>query len=134
MAWIDDRLWCHPKFTDISDRAAWVWVKSVAYSAGFQTHGLLTAGQQKAIGTDARARRELVSAGLWHEADGCISIHDWADHNGKRDDHRARDRERKRRQRERERATDGHAEVTRTSHVTPNGKSTVTAQVDRVKE
>lgn len=98
MAWIDDRIWCHRKFADLTDHAFATYVKAVAYSAGLATHGHLTPGQQKLIGADGRARRELVAAGLWDQnGDGTsIDIHDWEAHNGKRDARRQADRERKR--------------------------------------
>jgi hypothetical protein len=104
MAWIDDRIWCHPKFTDLSPAAAWVWVKAVAYSTGFATKGHLTTGQQRTVGSDKRIRRELVAAGVWDEAaDGGVTIHDWDDHNSKRDDRREKERVRLRAYRERTR-------------------------------
>lgn len=106
MAWIDDRIWCHTKFSDLSDRAAWVWVKSVAYSTGLSTRGVLTKGQQKLVGSSATVRVQLVAAGLWDEGDdGSVAIHDWADHNSKRDERRVRERERLRARRKSERET-----------------------------
>ena len=39
MAWVDDRIWCHQKLADLSDRAFRVWVNGIAYSSGFQTKG-----------------------------------------------------------------------------------------------
>lgn len=102
MAWIDDRIWCADKFTDISNDAFAVWVRSVAYSSGMSSAGHLSAGQQKLVGSTTRTRRELIEARLWDEnGDGkSILIHDWDEHNGKRDARRAADRDRKRRQRE----------------------------------
>lgn len=100
MAWIDDRVWCHPKFTDISDRAFRTHINGIAYSTGFGTRGTLTAGQQKTIGSDAKIRRELVVALLWDELEaGSVAIHNWHEHNGKRDARRAADRERKKKER-----------------------------------
>ena len=96
MAWLDDRVWCHPKVADVSDRSFRVWVNGMAYSSGFGTRGVLTAGQQRTIGADARVRRELIAAGLWDETDDGVVIHDWDEHNAKRDARRAADRERKR--------------------------------------
>lgn len=97
MAWVDDRIWCHPKFTDISDRAFRTHINGIAYSTGFGTRGTLTAGQQRKVGSDARIRRELVAAELWDALeDGAVGIHNWDEHNGKRDARRAADRERKR--------------------------------------
>ncbi len=97
MAWIDDRIWCHPKFVDLSDRAHRVYVDGLAYSAGFSCRGHLSPGQQRKIGSDAKARRELIEARLWDEnGDGAsVYIHDWDDHNGKRDARREADRVRK---------------------------------------
>jgi hypothetical protein len=97
LAWLDDRVWCKPKFTDLSDRAFRVWVSGVCYSAGFARKGYLTAGQQKTVGADAKVRRELVAAQCWEERDdGVVYIHDWDEHNAKRDRAREKDRERKR--------------------------------------
>ncbi len=106
MAWLDDRAWCHPKLTRLSDRALRVWVSGLCYSAGFGTKGRLEDVHQKLIGTTEKAKRELVSIGLWHDVEnGAVLIHDWDEHNDKRDAKRASDRERKRRQRDKERDT-----------------------------
>lgn len=98
MAYIDDRIWCHGKFADLSDHAFAVYVKALAYSSGMECKGHLTSGQQRLIGGTAKARRELISARLWDEnGDGqSVYIHDWDEHNSKRDERRAADRERKR--------------------------------------
>lgn len=122
MAWIDDRIWCHPKFADISDRAFRVWVSGVAYSTGFATRGALTPGMQKQVGSDARVRRELVAAGVWDEmGSGSVLIHDWDEHNSKRDARRANDRDRKRKAR---------AESSGTSAGQSAGSTAVAARVD----
>lgn len=100
MAYLDDRIWCHPKFAEVSAGSAWAWVKSVAYSSGFNTRGRLTSGQLRTIGASAKNRRDLVEAGLWHDGpDDGITINDWDDHNGKRDARKQADRERKRAER-----------------------------------
>lgn len=104
MAWLDDRAWCHPKLTRLSDAAFRVWVAGICYSSGFSTQGELEPDHQRVIGVTRKVRSELVSLGLWVEDDaGSVLIHDWDAHNGKRDRRRAADRERKRRQRDRER-------------------------------
>lgn len=113
MAWIDDRVWCHPKLTDISKPAFAGWVKAVCYSTGFQTRGALTNGQLAIIGVTRKERAELVAAGLWADTKDGIEVHDWDDHNSRRDDRRAAERERKQRQRKREREAAGPADVTR---------------------
>ncbi len=101
MAWLDDRVWCHPKIVGLSANAFRAHINAIAYSSGFGTAGVLSAGQQKIIGASGRDRRELVAAELWDQVDaGGIQIHDWDEHNGKRDARRAADRERKRQERD----------------------------------
>lgn len=96
MAWIDDRLWCHPKVADLSDAAYRAFVNGIAYSSGLSTRGFLTAGQRRTIGCGRRAYTELIDAGLWLEqADGSVAIKDWDEHNGKRDARKQKDRDRK---------------------------------------
>lgn len=96
MAWVDDRIWCHPKFTGLSPAAGWVWTKGCAFSAGMGTGGVLTREQQKLVGAKPKVRQELVAAGLWDDRGETIYVHDWDEHNGKRDARRVADRERKR--------------------------------------
>lgn len=103
MAWLDERIWCHPKVTDLSDRAFRVWINSIAYSSGMQTLGLLSVQQQRLLGSSPRIRKELFAAGLWDEAGDGVLIHDWEHYNADRDAKRAADRMRKRLQRDRER-------------------------------
>lgn len=127
MAWVDDRIWCHPKLVDLTDAAFRAWVNGVAYSTGFGTRGQLTAGQQRTIGATSRARRELVGAGLWDETETGIVYHDWDAHNGKRDARREADRERKRQLR------NGGTSAGTSAGQTPGtsqGTSTVAARVD----
>lgn len=83
MAWIDDRIWCHPKISDISDAAFRAWINGIAYSFGFHTRGKLTSAQQRLVGATPRIGRELTVAGLWEENGDGIFIHDWNVHNGK---------------------------------------------------
>jgi len=132
MAWIDDRIWCHPKVARLSDSAFRAWISSICYSSGFGTLGRLELEHQRVIHTPKKARSELLAAGFWHECEnGAIAIHDWADHNDKRDAKRAADRERKRRQRERERELSRH--VTRdVERDAPRDKRTLKS--DRVTE
>ena len=104
MAWLDDRVWCHPKLTDLSNHAFRVWAHGICYSTGFGTRGRLTRGQQRTIGADKKATAELVDAGLWDIDGSEVVYHEWDEKNGRRDDRRAKDRERKRVERERKRA------------------------------
>ncbi len=107
MAWLDDRVWCHPKIIGLSDRAFRVHVCAIAYSSGFSTAGVLTAAQQTLVGCAAKQRLELVAAGLWDDLGGSVRIHDWDEHNGKRDARRANERERMRRTRREQSAHNG---------------------------
>lgn len=119
MAWIDNRIWAHPKLLACTPRARWVYVAGLAYSAGFSTRGTLTKSHQKAIGSTAKTRQELVQNLLWHESEterGSVEINDWDEHNEKRDDaleaRRQADRDRKHRERERRRTDKSHVTVT----------------------
>lgn len=96
MAWLDERIWCHPKFVDLTGDQFAAYVKGIAYSAGFTTAGHLTPGQLRTIGASAKDTQALIAAGLWEPNGNGVFIHDWAEHNGKRDARRAADRERKR--------------------------------------
>jgi hypothetical protein len=100
VAFVDDRIWCHPKFTDLSADAFATWVRALAYSSGMGTKGHLSPAQQKLVGGLPRVRAELVRASLWDENGSGIVIHDWDEYNGQRDARREADRERKRRARE----------------------------------
>ncbi len=104
MAWIDDRIWCLPKFTPLSAPAFAAYIKGIAYSSGMGTKGRLEPSVQKLIGGSRKIRAELVDGNLWDlNGDGeTVLIHDWDEHNAKRDLKRENDRERKRRQRGKE--------------------------------
>ncbi len=130
MAWIDDRIWCHPKFADLSSAAFRLYVCGVAYSSGFGTRGYLTRGQQRQIGAAGKTRGELITAGLWDEqADReTVYVHDWDVHNAKRDARREADRVRKREARQSIRASLGTSAGQ--SAGTSRGASTLSARVD----
>lgn len=100
MAWLDDRLWCHPKLVPLSDKAFRVYVNGITYSSGFQLRGELKLAHQKAVGSTVPIKKELVKGLLWDELDGgVVYIHDWEEHNGRRDARRKADTQRKRSQR-----------------------------------
>jgi len=98
MAWIDDRIWCHPKFNKLSPSAFATYIRGIAYSSGMGTRGELDAATQKLLGATKACRISLISAGLWDvNGDGkTVHIHDWDEHNGIRDKRREQDRLRKR--------------------------------------
>jgi hypothetical protein len=104
MAWIDDRIWCHPKLIGLTANAKAAYVFGIAYSAGMGTGGRLEPAMQRAVGANRRTALELVHAGLWdtNGETGTVHIHDWDEHNGARDRSRELDRARKRRWRERQ--------------------------------
>lgn len=97
MAWIDDRIWCHPKIVSLSPQAFRAYVNGIAYSSGMGTRGHLDESQQRLVGARKPIRNELISAQLWNEnGDAGVYINSWEEHNGKRDARRAADRIRKR--------------------------------------
>lgn len=89
MAWLDDRIWAHPKFVALSDKAFRTAISAIAYANGFGTGGRLTKQQQRSVGATAAVRAQLIAGGLWEELDdGTIEIHDWYEHNGIREEKR----------------------------------------------
>lgn len=119
MAWLDDRIRDHPKMIGLSDAAFRAWILALTYCSQHATGGHLEAAL-RVIRVRKRVENELVSAGLWdRESDG-LWIHDWQEHNEKRDasadERRAQARERQRRHRERVRSRGEN--VTRDSHET----------------
>lgn len=132
MGWLDERIWCHPKVVNVPKESRWEYVAALAYSSGFSTGGHLSASQLRIIECTEKDRKVLVKVGLWDDAgEGGIYIHDWHDHNGKRDARKASDRERKRQARASVSAgqsADKHADTTRTNAGTESGA----ARVDRV--
>jgi hypothetical protein len=121
VAWIDDRIWCHPKLLKVSKPARWTLVAGIAYASGWSTKGRLEPGEQETIGSNPEIRGELVGAGLWDDAgDGAVVIHDWDEHNSKRDERREKDRERKRELRRSAGQSAGRS----------NGRSTLAAHVE----
>lgn len=124
MAWIDDRIWCHPKIIGLSANAKAAYVFGLAYSSGMSTAGRLEPAMQRAIGANAKTTGELVQAGLWETNGdgGTVHIHDWNEHNGLRDLRRTKDRERKREYRANQRASAGQsADKARTNRGTKGG-------------
>lgn len=110
VAWLDDRAWCHPKLVNLSDRAHRVYINSLAYASGMATKGRLTQAQQRLLGATPAIRRELLDARCWDDLGDDIAIHDWTDHNARRDARREADRERKRAARLKERPQDSPAD------------------------
>jgi hypothetical protein len=122
VAWVDDRIWCHPKYANVSKPARWTAVSAIAYSSGFGTAGVLSNGQLAQIGATPKERRELVAAGLWHDLEDGIQIHDWDEHNSSRDERKAKDRERKRAVRAAAKSTGTSADSPQDTARTNNGQ------------
>lgn len=119
MAWLDDRIRDHPKFLELSDRAFRTHILALCYCSQHATGGHLEAAV-KAMNVRKPVVKELVSSRLWDLEDDGLWVHDWQEHNEKRDasadERRAQARERQRRHRERVRARGEN--VTRDSHET----------------
>jgi hypothetical protein len=92
VSWVklDDGFADHPKVLALDDRAFRWFVWSLCYSArqltdGFVPLGVLRGGPLVTRKyTFERALRVLRGAGLWHEVDGGIQIHDYLDYNPNR--------------------------------------------------
>lgn len=86
MTWVklDDSHQDHPKVAPLSDRAYRLWVRSIAHSNRFGLDGDITASQIRQVSGAIMARKrhqnELVVAGLWHETDTGMAIHDISDY------------------------------------------------------
>jgi len=126
VAWLDDRIYAHPKIRNVPRATRWSYAAALAYASGFGTAGVLTEGQLKAIEATKRDRELLIEVGLWDDAGrGAIRIHDWKDHNGKRDARREADRLRKRAERAKNEETSaGHnTDKLRTANAVSAGQS-----------
>lgn len=96
MAWLDDRLYAHPKWLSVSLASRGVYAAGVSYASGWATGGILEKGALRAIECAPKNRRELIAVGLWDDlGSGVVCIHDWDLHNGKRDARKAAERKRK---------------------------------------
>lgn len=102
MAWfqIDDRLWAHPKFLGLPDRALALWVKAGAWCASHLTDGFVPDKVLPLLGAKQPAVNDLLRHGLWLKVDGGYQFHDWLDWQRSReqveaDREKARSRQRK---------------------------------------
>ena len=125
MAWLDDRIRDHPKIIRATPQAFRFWALALCYCSAHGTEGRL-AEAVRALSIPKRYVGELVRLRLWDsEADG-LWVHDWQEHNQKRDDaveeRRKQARERQRRHRDR---------VRQQTHPQRDGGVTVTRDVPR---
>jgi hypothetical protein len=78
----------HPKVLAAIDvageAAAWLWVRSICYAARAYTDGFVPKGKVIELARAKDVKRKtsaLLSAGLWEEADGGYTVHDFLEHN-----------------------------------------------------
>ncbi len=87
MSWarVDDGLFEHPKFADLSDRAKLLFITSLVYGNKHLTDGEIPPSGLRLVKAWANATKshvdELVAVGLWHLTIGGHVVHDWADYN-----------------------------------------------------
>jgi hypothetical protein len=106
---LDDEFPDHPEVTGLSDRAFRALVTGHCYAGLFLTDGRISTKSLRGIATP-KVIVELVDAGLWHQTDDGIEIHDFLQYNPPRakvDEERAASAERQRRWRETHRDEDG---------------------------
>lgn len=87
MAWVklDDNFPDHPKLVGLSAEAGWLWVRCLAYCNRLRTDGKVPRAVVERMTRSARAPRELVGVGLWHELhteNGAshYAVHDYLDY------------------------------------------------------
>lgn len=74
---VDDGMWGHPKFDDISDAALALWVRAGSWSARYLTNGVVPTSKLPVLRGTVDAANELVRAGLWREIKVGYRFHDW---------------------------------------------------------
>lgn len=88
MAWvkIDDAFFRHPKVATAGRDARDLYLAALCYAGAQLTDGFVPGGVLRQLGADADidnpdcAASRLVATGLWHEADGGWTIHDYHDY------------------------------------------------------
>lgn len=132
MAWLDDRLRDHPKIVRASAPAFKVWALALCYCSAHGTGGRLDEAV-KALAVPRKVTEELVALKLWDREDDGLWVHDWQEHNSKRDadldERRKAARDRQRRHRAKLRGQDPDAEVTRDSDVTSHAENVTASRV-----
>lgn len=104
MAWLDDRIRDHPKIRRTTPQAFKFWALALCYCSAHGTEGQLDDAIAN-LGVPRKVVDELVELRLWDREDDGLWVHDWQEHNEKRDqaveERRKQARERQRRHRER---------------------------------
>lgn len=111
MAWLDDRLRDHPKIVRTSNGAFRAWALALCYCSAHGTEGRLDEAV-RALRIGPKIVEELVANALWDRDEDGLFVHDWQEHNDKRDERtalaRARARERAKRHRDKVRSEGRH--------------------------
>lgn len=88
MPWfkVDDGFHGHPKVIGLSASAVGLWLLAGTWAAQYLTDGKVPSGMVPRFGGSADDATALVGAGLWHEADGGYSFHEWAKYQPTKED------------------------------------------------
>lgn len=76
---VDDGMWGHPKFDDVSDAAVALWTRAGSWCCRYLTDGVVPASRVIQLRGNEAAADELVRAGLWRRVEGGFCFHDWSD-------------------------------------------------------
>ena len=85
MAWNDDRLRDHPKINRVSAHALKHWLFALCYCSQYGTAGQLD-DAVRVLRIPPKTVAELVEIGLWDDDEDGLWVHDWQEHNEKRDE------------------------------------------------
>lgn len=79
MSWakLDDGMWSHPKFLDLSNGAVGVWSKALSWSAQHLSDGAIPRALKAMLRATDDEVADLVRAELWDETDSGWQIHDY---------------------------------------------------------
>lgn len=83
VSWVklDDGFPDHPKVRALSPQAFRAYITVLCYCARYLTDGAVSRSVLKTMGIRARDVAELGVAGLWHETDGGVVVHDYLKYN-----------------------------------------------------
>lgn len=82
MPWfkVDDALAMHMKAFMAGNKPLGLWVRAGSWSMHQLSDGFIPREVVGALGGDWDDAAALINAGLWHEADGGYSFHDWSEY------------------------------------------------------
>jgi hypothetical protein len=106
MTWfrVDDGMWAHPKFDELSDGAVALWVRAGSYCARYLTDGFVSSAKVPLLRGNSDLCEELVRAGLWSGIRTGFQFNDWSHYQASKADlenRRERWREEKRAKKQR---------------------------------